>query len=297
MKKIIMLCILPVMMLVLSGCGEKVEVPPAAIGKILTKNGYQEGYKDPSKFRLDKCWFYCDRLVLLDVSDFKMVEDFTLFMPKDRLKMNFKIRLTMGVNPDSYDMLFNKIPPMNKGDQLSLISLKKAYETYAAPIIRSEIREFMSHYSIMEVANNRDKIGTELSNHLIGKIKENKTPFQLSYAGLSEVNYPELIVKAQELAAERREAIKKEEAELEVSKVQLNRKLQEQQLQRKVDVEKASAEAKVNKILGDSITPRYIKYRQLGALDKIAESNNTKFVPFEMLSTMGGQVLLGNEGK
>lgn len=297
MKKILSICLLSMATFFLAGCGQKVEVPPAMIGKILTKNGYQEGYKDASKFRLEKCWFYCDKLVLLDVADFKMVEPFTLFMPKDRLKMDFKIRLTMTVNPESFDMLFNKIPPVNKGEQLALISLSKAYETYAAPILRSEIREFMSNYSIMEVANNRDKIGTELSKHLISKISNKQTPFELSYAGLAEVAYPPLIVKAQEAAAERREEINKEKAELEVSKVQLERKLQEQQLQRKVDVEKATAESQVNKILGDSITPRYIKYRQLGALDKIAESDNTKFVPFDMLSTMGAQVMMGNEAK
>lgn len=38
---------------VLAGCGQKVEVPPAHVGKVMTKNGYQEGTIGTSKFRLD----------------------------------------------------------------------------------------------------------------------------------------------------------------------------------------------------------------------------------------------------
>ena len=50
----------------LAACGERVEVPPAHIGKIMTKDGYQEQTIPTSKFRLPHCWTYCDKLVLLD---------------------------------------------------------------------------------------------------------------------------------------------------------------------------------------------------------------------------------------
>lgn len=40
----------------LSGCfwGEKVEVPPASVGMVLGKNGYQSDIVPPSRFRLAK---------------------------------------------------------------------------------------------------------------------------------------------------------------------------------------------------------------------------------------------------
>ena len=47
----------------LGACAERVEVPPAHKGKILTKNGYKPETVSPSKFRLDWCWWYCDKLV------------------------------------------------------------------------------------------------------------------------------------------------------------------------------------------------------------------------------------------
>ena len=53
----------------LSACGARVEVPPAHVGKIMTKDGYQDTLIPTSKFRLSPCWAYCDRLVTLDVAD------------------------------------------------------------------------------------------------------------------------------------------------------------------------------------------------------------------------------------
>lgn len=292
MKKIILVLISVFISLVLAGCGEKVDVPPAAVGKIVGKNGYQEGIKNTSKFRLDPCWWpgaYCDKLVLLNVNDFATTENFELFMPKDRLNMKFDVRLTLTVDPDSYEQLFNKVSPIQ-----SQIPLKKVYDIYAQQILRSEAREFMSKYSIMEVANNRDVIGAELAEHL-SKTINGKTPFLVRYAGLADVAYPPIIVTAQENAAERREMIQQEKAQLEVSKVQLDRKLQEQTMQRKIDVEKARSEAEVNKIIGESITDKYVTYRNLDILGKFAASSNTKVIPIEMMSSLSSQVMLGNE--
>jgi len=112
------------------------------------------------------------------------------------------------------------------------------------------------------------------------------------YLGIADIKYPDVITNAQIAAAERREAIQQEEAELEISKVQLERLLQETRLQRAIDIEIAQASAEVNRILGDSVTPAYVTYRQLDALQAIATSENTKFVPVEMLSSMAAQFMV-----
>ncbi len=299
-RHLVQLAVVGCFALLATGCGQRVEVPPANVGKIMTKSGYQEGFINTSKIRLDACWWpgaYCDRLVLLDVSDFAKTEQFKLFMPEDRLNLLFDVRVTMMVNPEQREMLFNKITPrkmMVGGNQAIAIDMNRAYYTYAEQIIRSETRSFIADYSIAEVASNRDAIGDKLQDHLKKTIAK-RTPFIVRYAGLADVQYPEIIVTAQENAAERREAIQQEKAQLEVSKVQLERELQEASMQRKVDVEKARAEAEQNKILAESVSPAYVKYRELEALDKVADSKNKTFVPFEMLNSMAGQVMLGNE--
>lgn len=279
--------------LALTACGSKVEIPAAAVGKVMTSNGYKEGTIPTSKFRLDWCWAYCDKLVVLDVSDQTVTEKMVLLMPQDKLNMTFDLRLTLMVKPESYDELFNRIPPANT-DDVDTIPLKRAYETYAQQIIRAEARELLSKYSIAEIASSREAVNAELSAALSKSIGA-KTPFMVRYAGLGDLQYPEIIVKAQENAAERRESIQKEEAQLEISKVQLARQLQEQELQRKVDVEKARAEAEVAIIQSKALTPEYLAYRQLQVMEKLAESDNKVFIPSKMLDSIAGQAMLGRQ--
>lgn len=297
MNKWIKAVALIAMVALLAGCGQRVEVPAANIGKIMTPNGYQEKVIPTSTFRLNFCAFpgqVCDRLVLADVSDQSVAEDFDLFMPKDRLNMSFRLGMTLGVNRNSVEDLFNKIPPTELDGRIYTIPVNRAYSTYVQRIVRAEARSFLTQFSIDEISNNRDVVGQQLFAHL-KEIVDEQTPFTLRYAGLDAVDYPDVIQNAQKLAAERRETIAQEEAQLEVARVQLQRELEEQQLQRRVDVEKADAEAEVNRILAESMTPEYERYRLLQSLDRLAASDNKAFIPMEMLSSMAGQVALGNQ--
>lgn len=295
MKNLIKMSAVALAAIVMSGCGKPVEVPTASVGKIMGTSGYHEGVIATSKFRLSKCWTYCDKLVTLDVSDQQQTEVMNLFMPKDKLNVRYDLRMTLAVKPQAYEEIFAKITPQPSGDdQLAEINIGKVYQTYAQQVIRAEAREIISKYSIAQVVSSREAINDELSDTLAKSVSE-KTPFVVRYVGLADVQYPDVITKAQENAAERREKIQQEEAQLEISKVALERELQEQQLQRKIEVEKAEAEAEVNKILADSITPSYVKYRSLQIMEKIASSENKVFVPTEMLDSMAGQVQLGRQ--
>jgi multidrug efflux pump subunit AcrA (membrane-fusion protein) len=204
------------------------------------------------------------------------------------------------LNPSKLDMTVEPIEitisQCNHHDQngVDVISWNKAYVTYAQQIVRAEAREFLSGFTIAEIASSRETINTQLSQRLTKSINE-KTPFQVRYVGLADIQYPKIIVEAQENAAERREKVQQEEAQLQISKVQLERQLQEQQLQRKVDVEKAMAEAEVARIQSQSLTPAYIRYRELQILEKLAESDNKVFVPSAMLDSVAGQVQLGRQ--
>ena len=277
----------------LVACGSKVEVPAAHVAKIMTKDGYKADTIGTSKFRLDWCWAYCDKLVLLDASDQAVSEKMELFMPEDKLNMTFDLRLTMIINPNKYEELFARIPPVDQSG-IDVISWDKAYITYAQQIVRAEAREFLSGFTIAEIASSREAINAQLSERLTKSINS-KTPFQVRYVGLADIQYPKIIVVAQENAAERREQIQQEEAQLQISKVQLERQLQEQQLQRKVDVERALAEAEVARIQSQSLTPQYMKYRELQILEKLATSENKVFVPSAMLDSVAGQVQLGRQ--
>lgn len=291
MKKLIKLAGVAALATTLVACGDRVTVAPNEVGKILTPNGYKESTIPTSTFRLPFCWSVCDKLVTLDSSDKEVKEKIELFMPKDKLKMDFDVRLVLAVNPTKYDQLFTKIPAVKTESGYS-IPLSKAYNTYAAQVVRMVSREMMSEFSISEVASNREIIGNQLAQRLVSEV-ENKTPFIVRYAGLADVAYPDIITDAQEKAAERREQIAEEEAKTQKRMIELERELIEAQKQRKVDVEQAEAEAEVNRILADSITPSYVKYKELEALKALSTSDNKVFVPASMLDSVAGQVMVG----
>ncbi|GGA65238.1 hypothetical protein GCM10011369_03350 [Neiella marina] len=269
----------------LSGCslfGEKVEVPPAYVGKILTKNGYKPETVTPSKFRLDSCFAYCDRLVLLEASDSGKTEKFALFMPKDQLNMSFDVRMTISVDDSKIDNVFDRIPP-----QKGVIASNMIYITYAQPVIRDVVRQVMAKYTINEVASSRERISQELFDSVTQALRG--TPMNVKRFGLADVQFPAVITKAKEAAAKRREQIAREQAQFEIQKIQLERELEQAKMMRAIDREKAEATKEVNAILAKSVTDKYLAYRSLEVLDKMADSENKVFVPVEALGTVGLQ--------
>lgn len=276
----------------LTGCGwvigEKVEVPPAHVGKIMGKDGYKEGTISTSKFRLDGCIAWCDKLIVMNVADFTISERMEVFMPEDKLVMTFELGITLTPDPIQYDSLFGRVAP--EGDTIPILGI---YKTYAQRVIQSQARQVVTKYTIAQISSSREQIAQELTDTLSETINT-QTPFKLRFLGVTDIDYPEVITAAQVAAAERRERIQQEEAQLEISKVELERKLQETRLQRAIDIEQAQAEAEVNRILAESMTPSYIKYRELEALQTLSKNESVKWVPNSLLDTVAGQVAVGS---
>jgi hypothetical protein len=284
-----------VMAFAMVGCGQLVEVGPAQVAKVMDHKGYKEGTIPTSKFRLEFCMREpCEKLVVLDASDRSFKETMDLFMPQDKLLMDFDIRATLSMDPADHDQVFAKVTPRpnSNSDRVYSIPLGQVYDTYARDVIRAEVREFLSQFTISEIASSREAINAQLSERLSQSISE-RTPFKVRYIGIADLSYPEVIVKAQENAAERREKIEQENAQLEISKVQLARQLKEAQLQRKVDVEQATAEAEVNRIMGESMTDEYRTYKSFQIMAQMAGSSNKVFMPVDMLQSVAGQMQLG----
>lgn len=285
-----MICAMAVAMM-LTGCGwvigEKVEVPPAHVGKIMGKDGYRDGVIPTSKFRLDGCMVWCDKLITMSIADFTVAEKMEVFMPEDKLIMTFSLGITLSPNPAQFDSLFNRVAPID-----DTIPISGIYTTYAQRIIQSQAREIVSNYTIAEISSNREAIASELTAALAETIG-NQTPFAMRFLGITDIDYPDVITNAQINAAERRERIQQEEAQLEISKVELERQLQEQRLQRTIDIERAQAEAEVNRILAESVTDTYIKYRELEALQALSNNGAVKWVPAGMLDTVAVQTAVG----
>lgn len=253
-----------VLALTLTGCrGEMVEVPPAHIGKVMTKDGYREGVVGTSQFRLDWCWNFCDKLVTLNVADQSYTEDMEIFIPEDKLKLKVAIRTNLTLSPKKAESLFNTLPPSatESSRYVAVIDRNAAYKTYAQQIILTETREYLSQFKIAEIASSLEKMNSDLRELLSRKLS---THFDVRYVGITNIEYPAIITEAQENAARRREMIEQENAQKEVDKVKLERQFQEAQLQRKIDVEKAEADAEADRVRAIAANnPAVLRLREL----------------------------------
>ena len=116
--------------------------------------------------------------------------------------------------------------------------------------------------------------------------------------GLADVQFPAVITKAKEAAAERREQISREQAQFEIQKIQLERQLEEAKMRRAIEREKAEATKEVNEILAKSVDDKFLAYRAREVLEKMADSDNKVFVPVEALGSVGlQQAVFSNQVK
>lgn len=276
----------------LTACGQRVEVGPNQVGKVMTSTGYADGLWETSSRRLATCYpgQACQKLVTLDVGDLPIQEPIEVFLPKSKMKIAFTLNATMSTNMKKVDTLYSRVTPnpVDGKDYVLNIQAGRVYNTYVKQIILTEVVKYLSQYSIEDIMSNFDGVNQGLQTTLTKSIAD-QTPMIPRFIGMAKPEYPEVITKSQIAAAQRRESIASEEAQLEVSKVQLERELQEQKARRKVEVEKAESDAQVNLILAKSMTPAYIQYRQLEVLEKMAASDNKVFVPVGSLNSVAVQ--------
>lgn len=271
--------------LLLGACGASVEVPPAHVGKILTKNGYAPDTIPPSKFRLPACLFYCDQLVILQGNDNALVETMPVFMPNDKLNLTVEIRGTFSIPTDqrNIDAIYDRVTSEPISSSTNSISALTIYGIYGRQAIRGIVRSEITKHSISEILSNREAIGNNIHVAISEKLKATNTPLILSRFELANVQPPEVIVKAQEAAKEREIDIQRAEADAQVDLVKAERALEVAKKDRLVEREKAEAIAEQNKIAADSITPQLLAYRKLEVAERIytalAQSSNTIIVP------------------
>lgn len=282
MKRILSLALVTTL---LSGCGEKVEVPPAYVGKILTHHGYQEGFIDPSTFRLESCFTYCDKLITLQASDGVINEDMELFMPKDELKMSFSISATVRISRDEKNIndIFDRVP----ADENNNISLEKVYSIYAEQKFRSVSRAILASYKIDEIAENRELVESVLFNKLQDALKD--TPIKIVQLGLTNVAFPDVITLAKENAKKREIEIQQAEADKQVALVRAGAELEIARKNRLVRLERAKTIKEENELTSASVTEAYLKYKQLEVFEQIAKSGSAIYIPLDTKLVLMGK--------
>lgn len=255
---------------VLTGCGQSVEIPPAHVGKILTKNGFSPEIIPPSKFRLQSCMAYCDRLIVLEAGDTPLKEELVVFMPKDNLNLTVEIRGTFSIPTDKtvLNSIFDRVP----AGENNFIDSNTIYNTYGQQAVRGIVRSEIVKYTIADVLTNRDVIGANIHAAIVDKLKTTNTPVSVSRFELANLQPPQVIVEAQEATKKREVDILKAEADAQVAIRTAEKDLEIAQKNRLVEREKALAIAEQNDIAARSITPQLLEYRRLEVAERIYQN-------------------------
>lgn len=287
MKSLKVLAVVAAATFGLAACGEYAEVPLGHYGKIKTKEGMKPGVIGPSQFRLPACWLYCDKLMIVEATDFPITEAFrgehSLYMPRSELAMPFDVRATFAIENREgvLDGIFERLP----SDEWGRITAQQIYDTYGRPVVRDVVRRVLSNYSIEEVSSNRARINAELNDELRKQLQN--TPLAIRSFGLGDVRFPDVILTQKETAARRKIAIQQEEAEKQIRLVKLQADLEAAKAERAIRREKAEASKEENQIYADSVSDKYLAYRRLEVLEKLAENKNATFLPFGALDEVG----------
>lgn len=266
--------------LALTGCYSRVEVPPAAKGKILSGSGYSVDVKETGKHWLS--WW--EDIVFLDTSTKTISEGMAVKMADD-LTLSFEVRARVRIAGDDkiINTMFNDITPDDNG----WVTLPMVYNVYGRDVIQNTARSVLSKYKTREIANNYDKVNSDLQQRL-GQVLDN-SPLELSNVTIGNITYPKVITEAIEAQQERELAIETERNQQVIEMTKKKYELERENANYEIRMTRARAIRDENELTAQGINDKLIRYRELEVLEQMARNQNAVFVPYEALSSPGMQ--------
>lgn len=262
--------------IMLAGC-EVSTVPPAAKGKILSSSGYSADVKETGKYWL----FGFKNMVILDTSTRMISENINVKM-SDNLDLPFQLHFRTRIQGDdkTINAMFNDITHDDYR-----VSLNKVYQVYGRNVVTNAARSVMSKYKVAEVAANFEKINNdiyaEINKRMVG------SPLEVSDVTLANISYPPVITQAVEKQQERELAIVTEKNQQAIEMLKKENQLKLADADYAIRVKKAEAVREENRITSEGLSTTLLHYRNLEVMEKLAESENKVFVPYQALGEVG----------
>jgi len=255
MNKLKLVGMLALIALTFSACDET--VPAGHQGKIMGKTGFQPELYPPSKVWVDTLSTVPEKLFLVQTTTKKYTQPVKVLL-KDKLTLSAVIvfRGRISGSESVINTIFNDLP-MND----NIVTTDEVYNTYGKMLVMNTAREVISKYNVDEVNTNYGRITVELYQALVPKLKG--LPIEISDITIGEIRYPKIVTDAIESAKERRMAIEKEKAQVQI---ELTKKTGQEQLA-KADYRIRMLEAKrirdYNAMTAKGITPQLLQLRKL----------------------------------
>ena len=271
---------------ILAGCGTRVDVETAHVGRVMTTSGLDSELKTPSSFRLAVDFFGGNpsRLIVIETSDQQKEESLSVFMPKDKLVLTFDVRGVFAIpsTKEATDAIFERIvpEPVPDHDRVYRIDFDQVYGTYAKREVLVVARQVITQHDIAFVMSHRE----EVSRTLLEKLREHLkgTPIQVMDFNLSSTQPPDVIVKAEAVSKGRQIAIKEAEATRMVKITEAEGRLAVAKKQQMIDLVHADTSRQVAMKLTLGVNPAFVQQRTLNILDGLSD-NRVLIVPDEAL--------------
>lgn len=195
----------------------------------------------------------------------------------DSLNFGFKINVLASVNDEVLPTVFRNVT----ADDEYVISNKAVFDRYARNLIDQEARSVVSRYNTSDIVANRTKIMGEIQSS-VAKAFDKKSPIKIKRVTVNNLEFPDVITKAQELKAQRQVEIETERAEQLKRKLQIENEMALAEARYKKSLLEAKAIADSNKIIGESVTQGYLAWWQLKVFSEAAQGpNNWGFIPYQ----------------
>jgi len=271
MKKLLSILSIVGMVLLFTGCGEKVIIENGEVGKQLSTEGLEKDVRSPGAFRMESCFLTaCPKLVRLSVSENSKTVPGKFFITKSDLEMQLQLEIQYSVKKDneSINEIFSRIKavPSKESRKQLLIPEQKVYNTFIKPILRDTVRVALNEYSIDEIMQNLSEVRTYVENQVQLKLKE--TPVKVVNLSFGKVGYPDAILKAKEdfakIELDKATKMKAMSAELQIMEKELE-----------INKKRAQMALEVDKIVADNMNPNLAQYMLLDGINKSAENGTS----------------------
>jgi hypothetical protein len=263
MKRTVLLAMILFIGLTTMGCGEYVQ--PGYVGMIMEPNGFTGEVLQPGKHWVGPR----SKLILVEKQEMKERENLSILCADD---LNFKFdvitrsRLNAKNNKALQDILDrqgSKIQCTSENDvsQQCVLKSKLLYSKYVQPVVLDVARGVVTKYETTSISSNRDAIKKEITSQVKAQMKN--TPMDVVAIYLDNFDYPDVVTDAMTLTKKRQQEIKQREAQKAVDLLDASARREVAEQEKATRVAEAEKEAAYNRIVADSVTPAYIRLREI----------------------------------
>lgn len=273
MKRSLLSITILALFIVFAGCTQR--VPPGWIGMVQTPNGLTGEVLQPGNHTA----YNRDRMVLVSMEETTFTEKMEVLCLDDlNMKFHLKVRARLKTqNGNSLKAVLNRQGAKIKwsGDS-GRLAFKNLYDTYVKGPGRSIARSIVSQHKTTGIRAARKEIEKGIRNDLLIAVKG--TPIEITMVVTSNLDYPPVITTAMESKRRREIQIGEEEAKQAMDLLRVENRLKIAQKEKITRAAEAEAEATYNKLMGKSLTSKYLRLREIEAKLKLYDKINENTV-------------------